>query len=203
MPVSSLAQSKRFFIFILVAVSAAGLAIGGVAFVRSPAAEPSMAIVFSGGHETDPQDHGRPVVLIAAALGVKTEVFRDVFRGVTPAQGGRPTPEQVRKNKTVLLRALGPYGVTNERLDEVSDYYRYRPERGELWRTRAARARAIVERGKVKEILVTDPGSGYSRPPHAVIKGMPEVELNVNISFGQDLRKNGSVHSIELASGSK
>lgn len=27
-------------------------------------------VVFSGGHETDPRDHGRPVVLIAGALGI-------------------------------------------------------------------------------------------------------------------------------------
>jgi hypothetical protein len=34
-----------------------------------------VAVVFSGGHETEGVDHGRPVVLIAAALGVKPEVF--------------------------------------------------------------------------------------------------------------------------------
>src|SRR5436190_8396245 len=86
-------------------------------------------VTFSGGHDTDPQDRGRPVVLVAAALGVKPEVFREAFRGVTPARGGKPTPEQARSNKEALLKVLKPYGITNERLDEVSDYYRYRPER--------------------------------------------------------------------------
>lgn len=44
-----------------------------------------MPVVFSGGHETVGVDHGRPVVLIAAALGVKDEVFREAFSHVHPA----------------------------------------------------------------------------------------------------------------------
>jgi hypothetical protein len=196
MPISQLAQSKK--LYVLVIMAAASLVIGGMALMTGIAAEPSFSIAFSGGHETDPQDHGRPVALIAAALGVKPETFREAFRGVTPARGGRPTPEQVHKNKAALLAALGPYGITNERLDEVSDYYRYRPERGQLWRTKAARAHAIVEGGKLKEIVVTEPGSGYSAPPRAVIKGMPEVKLIANIAFDKDLKRNGSVRSIEV-----
>src|SRR4051794_40101505 len=100
------------------------------------AAETRLPVTFSGGHETDPRDHGRPVVLIAAALNVKQEVFRKAFSGVTPARGRRPTGDEQRRNKEVLLKALGPYKVTNDRLDEVSDYYRYRPEKGELWPTK-------------------------------------------------------------------
>ena len=75
-------------------------------------------VEFSGGHETDPRDGGRPVVLIAAALGVAPEVFRDAFSQVRPARGGRePEPAQVRQNKSVLMKALGKHGITNEKLD--------------------------------------------------------------------------------------
>src|SRR5438552_11396179 len=57
-------------------------------------------VVFSGGHETDLRDGGRPVVLIAAALGVTPEVFREAFSHVRPAPAGRePEPGQVRQNK--------------------------------------------------------------------------------------------------------
>jgi hypothetical protein len=64
------------------------------------------SVVISGGFNTDPQDKGRPVVLIAAALGVPTEVFREAFRGVTPAGvgSGGPSTEQAQKNKSALLK---------------------------------------------------------------------------------------------------
>ena len=52
--------------------------------------------------------------------------------------GGRQQPEQVRKNKAALMGALAKYGVTNERLDAVSNYYRYRPQEGEMWPTTPA-----------------------------------------------------------------
>src|SRR5947209_5523361 len=63
----------------------------------APAGETRIPVTFAGGHETDPRDRGRPVVLIAAALGVPADVFRAAFRNVTPAPAGRePDPEQVR-----------------------------------------------------------------------------------------------------------
>src|SRR6188474_2109432 len=131
-----------------VAVAAAVL----IPLVIALAAESKVPVTFSGGHETDPKDKGRPVVLIAAGLGVKPEVFREAFSGVTPARGGKPTPEQARKNKEALLKVLKPHGITNERLDEVSDYYRYRPDKGEMWPTKPAKAQAIIENGRVREI---------------------------------------------------
>src|SRR5437016_5075268 len=78
-------------------------------------------VVFNGGHDTDPRDHGRPVVLIAAALGVKPEVFREAFSHVHPAGpgSGGPTDAEARKNKAALMSALGKYGITNDRLDTV------------------------------------------------------------------------------------
>jgi hypothetical protein len=91
------------------------------------AAETELPVTFSGGHRTDAMDGGRPVVLVAAALGVKPEVFREAFSGVTPARGGRPSPEESRRNKEALMKVLKPLGVSNERL-----------ERGELWKTTPA-----------------------------------------------------------------
>lgn len=162
------------------------------------AAEEKVPITFSGGHETDRKDGGRPVVLIAAALGVTTDVFREAFSGVTPARGRGPTREEARKNKAALMKVLQPHGITNDRLDEVSDYYRYRPQAGELWTHKATKAHAIVLDGKVKEVVVTEPGAGYSTPPKAKLTGMDGVELQVKLSFGKDLKTNGSVSAIEV-----
>jgi hypothetical protein len=162
------------------------------------AAEKKVPVTFSGGHETDPKDHGRPVVLIAAALNVKPEVFRKAFSGVTPARGRRPTGDEQRRNKEALMKVLAPYKVTNDRLDEVSDYYRYRPEKGELWPTTPAKAYAIVEDGKIKKIEVTESGAGYSSPPSATVNGFEEVHLEAKIKFETNLKKNGGVVSVDV-----
>ncbi len=175
------------------AVAACGLLSGA-----ARAGEAELPVTFGGGHGTDPRDGGRPVVLVAAALGVTPEVFREAFRGVTPARDGRPSPEEARRNKAALMKVLQPYGVTNERLDEVSDYYRYRPQRGELWKTTPAKAYAVVEGGKVRRVVVTDPGSGYSTPPAATVRGLEGVRLKVTLRFGKDLGKNGSVGTVEV-----
>src|SRR5262245_21010326 len=106
----------------------------------------------------------------AAALGVKPEVFREAFSGVKPAKDGKPTKEEAERIKEALMKVLQPYGVTNELLDEVSDYYRYKPGKG-LWKTTPAKAYAVIESGKVKRVVVTDPGSGYSNPPRATFEG--------------------------------
>jgi hypothetical protein len=155
-------------------------------------------VTFSGGHEADPRDRGRPVVLIAAALGVPAQVFREAFSHVRPAPAGsRPSPQQVRKNKEALLTALSPYGVTNDRLDEVSNYYRYVRSRGEMWPTKPAAAYAEVQHGKIVRFVVTKGGSGYSSPPTVSVPGFdaaPKVEL----SFGKKLENNGSIASITL-----
>src|SRR5882757_5216491 len=125
---------------------AASLVVGGFSMPRSLQAEEKKAeVVFSGGHETDSRDHGRPVNLVAGALEVKPEVFREAFSGVTPAKNGKPSGEEARRNKTALMKVLQPYGVTNDRLDEVSNYYRYRPQAGEMWPVKEAKAVAIVE----------------------------------------------------------
>ncbi|RBP42641.1 hypothetical protein DES53_106350 [Roseimicrobium gellanilyticum] len=158
-----------------------------------------VTVVFSGGHDTVPVDHGRPVVLIAAALGVPDEVFREAFSHVRPAAGGRePEPQQVRANKSALMSALGKHGVTNDRLDEVSNFYRYPPGRGGLWRNKPATAHALVKEGTVIGFEVVDGGSGYSSPPSITVPGVKTSEVKVTLSYGKDLQKNGSVSTIAM-----
>lgn len=168
----------------------------------TPAAAPAsgtVAITFTGGHETVGVDRGRPVVLVAGALGVPPEVFRKVFSGVHPAGPGRgPTDEEARANKQVLMQGLAPYGVTDDRLNTVSNYYRYVRSRGEMWPTTPATAIATIENGAVKTITITNPGNGYSSPPQAVIEGMPDVKLTVTLSFDTDFKKNGAIKEISV-----
>lgn len=169
-----------------------------MAGATAQAVETKLPVTFSGGHETDPKDHGRPVVLVAAGLGVKPEIFRKAFSGVTPARGRGPTDDEARRNKQALMSVLAPYKVTNERLDEVSNYYRYRPKKGELWPTKPAKAHAIVEDGKIKKIVVTQPGAGYSSPPKATVEGFEKIHLEPKVKFEKDLKKNGGVASVDV-----
>ena len=155
-----------------VALAAVPIVLGAFAIARET---DDHTASLSCGHDIGKDDHGRPCVLIAAALGVKTEVFREAFSGVTPAKERGPTGEEARKNKDALLKVLGPHGVTNDRLDEVSNYYRFRPQNGELWKRTEAKVRAVIENGKVKQIVVTDPGSGYSTPPKVTVKGFEKT----------------------------
>jgi hypothetical protein len=156
-------------------------------------------IVFSGGHETDPRDRGRPDVLIAAALGVSTDVFREAFSHVHPAGPGQtPQEPQVRANKAALLSALGPYGVTDDRLNAVSNHYRYARSKGEMWPTRPAAGYALVKDGAVTGFVITDGGTGYSSPPGVSI---PEAKCPtplVQLSFGPDFDHNGAVTAITI-----
>ncbi len=156
-------------------------------------------VTFTGGYETDPRDHGRPVVLIAAALNVPEQVFRDAFSHVTPASGGNePEPAQVRKNKSALLHNLGPHGVTNDRLDTVSNYYRYSASRGQMWRNTPAAAYATVRNGIVTGFTLTNPGAGYSSPPKVSVEGMADVNATAVLNFSTDFEKNGSIKQITL-----
>jgi len=156
-------------------------------------------VVFSGGHETDPRDRGRPVVLIAAALGVPSDVFRSAFSQVHPAPAGmEPDPEQVRQNKEALLGALGRYGVTNEKLDSISNYYRYVRSRNELWPTKPAVAYALVQGGQVTGYIVTSGGSGYSSAPTVTVPTIAGARGKAQLTFSTDLEKNGALSSIVL-----
>ena len=153
-------------------------------------------VVFSGGHETDPRDHGRPVVLIAGALGVPPEVFRDAFSRVHPANPEKgPVPAEAQANKAALLATLRKYGVTNERLDQVSDYYRYVSIRNELWPTQPAIAYALMEKGKIVGYEIVNGGSGYSSTPIVSIPGF-SISAQAELAYGKSFEKNGSVRSI-------
>jgi hypothetical protein len=163
--------------------------------------ETRVPVTFAGGHDTDPRDGGRPVKLIAAALGVPEDVFRETFTHVRPAGEGRgPTGEEARRNKAALLRGLAKYGVTNDRLDEVSNHYRYRPGRGELWTHRPAAAYASVIDGVVTGLIVTDGGAGYSTPPTITVDGHPKLPAKAVLAFTTDLDTNGAVESITTQS---
>lgn len=156
-------------------------------------------VVISGGHDTDPRDHGRPVVLVAGGLGVAPEVFRDAFSGVRPvAPGNQPDQARAQQNKAVLLATLSQYGVTNGQLDAVSDYYRYQPGTGALWPTRAAVITATVQAGTVTSFEVADGGAGYSSPPSISVPGASWGPVTVNLSYGRDLAKNGAIESVKL-----
>lgn len=163
------------------------------------AAENQVPITFSGGHDINRGDFGRPIALIAAALKVKPDVFREAFSGVTPSRNGPPSGEEARRNKEALMKVLAPHGVTNDRLDEVSNYYRYQPQRGDLWKNKPAVAHAVVEDGKVVKVVVTDPGHGYCNPPTAMIQGMDNVALKVTLGYGTEFTKNGAIEKIEIA----
>jgi len=154
-------------------------------------------VTFTGGHDTDPRDRGRPVILIAAALKVSPDVFRAAFSHVKPAPAGQqPEPDQVRKNKAALMAALAPLGVTDDRLNEVSNHYRYQRSRGEMWPTLDATAYATVSKGVVTGFTVTNPGSGYSSPPTVSLQGMPDAHATATLSFDTDFSKNGAIKEI-------
>jgi hypothetical protein len=157
-----------------------------------------VTITISGGHETDARDGGRPVVLVAAALGVPTEVFRTAFSGVTPSRTGGPTEAEAQANKAALLRVLAPYGITNERLDAVSNYYRYLGSAGQMWTTTLATATATVVNGRVTGITITNPGAGYSSTPTVTVTGAGSVTATATVTYTTDFATNGSISAITI-----
>jgi hypothetical protein len=169
------------------------------AFALAEAVPLRIPVVISGGHETDPRDHGRPVVLVAGGLGVTPEVFRQTFSGVHPvAPGSYPDQGRAQQNKSVLLATLSRYGVTNERLDTVSDYYRYQPGTGRLWPTKPASIVALVKNGVVNSFEVIEGGSGYTSTPSLSVPGAKCPPVAVRLRYGKDLRSNGSIESVTI-----
>ena len=90
------------------------------------------------------------------------------------------------------------YGITNKQLDAVSDYYRYQPGTGTLWPARAAVITATVKTYMVTSFEVTDGGAGYSSQPSISVPGAACGPVAVNLSYGRDLAKNGSIESVTL-----
>jgi len=158
-----------------------------------------VGVLFRGGLAAVQGEGGRPVRLIAAALGVADDVFRDAFCGVRPSFLGPPSGTRARANKRVLMEALAPYGVSNECLDEVSDYYRYRPQAGERWPHQPATATAVIEDGRVVGLTLQSGGHGYLTAPQVVIVGHEQVRVEVELGFGSDLLTNGQIVSLQLA----
>lgn len=165
-----------------------------------PAGLTKVPVVFSGGHDTDPRDRGRPVILIGAALGVTAEIFRDAFSGVRPAGPGKggPTGEEARANKKVLMTALGKHGITNDRLDEVSNFYRYPPGSRELWQHTEAKANALVKNGAIVGYEIVEGGAGYTAPPTVSVPGIQGPAPKVKLAFGKKFETNGSVAAITV-----
>lgn len=165
-----------------------------------PAEVTRVPVTFSGGHDTDPRDRGRPVILIGSALGVTAEIFRDAFSGVHPAGPGKggPSREEAQANKKVLMDKLGKYGITNERLDEVSNFYRYPPGSRDLWKNTPAVANALVKNGVVTGFEIVSGGAGYTTPPTVTVPGISGVSAKVELAFGKKFETNGSVASIKL-----
>lgn len=165
-----------------------------------PAGVTRVPVTFSGGHDTDPLDHGRPVILISSALGVTAEIFRDAFSGVHPAGPGKggPSREEAQANKKVLMNALGKYGITNERLDEVSNFYRYPPGSRNLWKHTPATANALVKNGVVTGFEIVSGGAGHTTPPTITVPGISGVTTKVELAFGKKFETNGSVSAITL-----
>src|SRR4051812_11452327 len=87
--------------------------------VAAPAsASTTPSVTITGGYDTDPRDGGRPVVLIAAALGVPPEGFREAFSHVQPAAAGQEqNPTKLGLKKAAFFRVLAPYGIPNDARD--------------------------------------------------------------------------------------
>lgn len=169
----------------------------------APPATPGLTrvpVTFTGGYDTDPRDRGRPVILVASALGVTADIFRDAFSGVRPAGpgSGGPTGEEARANKQVLMSALGRHGITNDQLDEVSNFYRYPPGGRDLWKHKPAAANALVKNGAVTGYEIVDPGYGYTSPPTVSVPGVQDVSAEVELVFGKRLETNGSISAITV-----
>lgn len=187
----------------LIAAASASLALAVVLVGPVAAAQArtrTVAVQVTGGHHTDLVDHGRPVVLVAAGLGVPTAVFRAAFRGVHPAtaNSGGPTPEQAQANKAALMAVLGPYDVTNDLLDEVSNRYRYLGANGELWAHRDARGTATVRDGQVVSVTLVDGGAGYSSTPKVTVPGVANATIEATVSYGTDLATNGAITALRI-----
>jgi hypothetical protein len=55
-----------------------------------------------------------------------------------------------------------------------------------------------VRAGKVVAITVTDGGAGYSSPPTVTVRGADATTAVPELSYGVDLRTNGSVSAIRV-----
>jgi hypothetical protein len=97
------------------------------------------------------------------------------------------------------MKVLAPYGITNERLDEVSNYYRYNGAKGEVWARTLATATATVTAGVVTGVTITNPGAGYSSIPTITVTGPNgTVTATATIAYTTDFTTNGSISAITI-----
>lgn len=176
--------------------------------VPDPVDETELAqgtVVLHGGYETDPRDHGRPVVLVAGALGVPIDIFRRAFSGVHPVSpdSGGPTDVEARDNKAALMKVLEPYGVTDQRLNAVSDQYRYVKSRGEIWKNTLVKITAVINNGRVTGFKIDNAGAGYSSAPTITVAGYTGATATTTLHFDTDMTKNGSIATTMLDTPAK
>ncbi len=96
------------------------------------------------------------------------------------------------------MDALGKHGITNDQLDTVSNYYRYQPGRGKLWKHTPASAKAILKEGKVTGFEITNPGSGYMTPPVISVVGHEKIRDKATLEFTKNFETNGSITSLTI-----
>jgi len=155
-------------------------------------------VTIVGGYETNPVDMGRPTILIGSALGITEEIFSDAFSGVTPEPQGHLNEEIAQANKAILLAALAPYGITNERLDEVTNYYRYPPGSTIIWEHTPAEIVAIVENRKVIRFEIINGGAGYTSIPTLEVPGLGTMAAEITVSYSENFSTNGAITSVTL-----
>ncbi|MEP6985895.1 MAG: hypothetical protein ABI970_09865 [Chloroflexota bacterium] len=94
---------------------------------------------------------------------------------------------------------LAPYGITNEKLDEVSNYYRYKGSLGQTWPQTKAVAAAVVVDGKLTGLNITNAGAGYTSVPKVVVRlGNVTYTGVATLLYTDDFKTNGSITSISL-----
>lgn len=155
-------------------------------------------ITISGGHETDDIDAGRPVFLIGSMLGITGEQFRDAFSYVTPEENGHLNDETAQANKVKLLAQLEPYGITNDEINRVTDYYRYYPGDTNIWPYAHVVLDATISNGAVTSFEVTSGGHGYTSNVTIVVDGYGNIPVNATISYTDSFETNGAIDTITV-----
>ena len=97
------------------------------------------------------------------------------------------------------MNALGKFGVTDDRLNAVSNFYRYPPGSRALWKNKPATANALLKNGTIVGYEITSGGYGYTRPPTVSAPGSDGAMAKVEISYGKYLETNGAVSAITIS----
>ena len=96
------------------------------------------------------------------------------------------------------MNALGKFGIDNDRLDAVSNFYRYPPGSRNLWKNQPATASALVKEGSIIGYEITNGGYGYTKSPIVTVPGMASATAKVEIAYGKDMATNGTVSVITM-----